>query len=145
MRNLFLIKININRAGIFPLMQVKKCRIPQVEHSAILLNFIKLPLVIKIFVLSIFERPFYTGITPFNTAFTVFSDTAIMWLQDDPGSRQSGGLGEKCKLYFQVSDVSDITDRQLLIKPCYIAVLDLQTYDTDPSIAICRKTNCISI
>ena len=30
----------------------------QGEHSAILSNFIKLPLVIKIFVLSIFEWPF---------------------------------------------------------------------------------------
>ena len=33
----------------------------QGEHSAILLTFIKLPFVIKIFVLSIFEKPFYTG------------------------------------------------------------------------------------
>ena len=33
-----------------------------VEHSAILLTFIKLPFVIKIFVLSIFERLFYTGL-----------------------------------------------------------------------------------
>ena len=33
----------------------------QGEHSAILLTFIKLPFVIKIFVLSIFEWPFYTG------------------------------------------------------------------------------------
>ena len=33
------------------------------EHSAILLTFIKLPFVIKIFVLSIFEWPFYTGFT----------------------------------------------------------------------------------
>ena len=33
------------------------------EHSAILLTFIKLPFVIKIFVLSFFERPFYTGFT----------------------------------------------------------------------------------
>ena len=31
------------------------------EHSSILLTFIKLPFVIKIFVLSIFEWPFYTG------------------------------------------------------------------------------------
>ena len=30
-------------------------------HSAILLTFIELPFVIKIFVLSIFEWPFYTG------------------------------------------------------------------------------------
>ena len=35
------------------------------EHSAILLTFIKLPFVIKIFVLSIFEWPFYTCFTVF--------------------------------------------------------------------------------
>ena len=35
----------------------------QGEHSAILLTFIKLPFVIKIFVLSILECPFYTGFT----------------------------------------------------------------------------------
>ena len=35
----------------------------QGEHSAILSTFIKLPFVIKTFVLSIFERPFYTGFT----------------------------------------------------------------------------------
>ena len=35
----------------------------QWEHSAILLTFIKLPFVIKIIVLSIFEWPFYTGFT----------------------------------------------------------------------------------
>ena len=33
------------------------------EHSAILLTFIKLPFVIKVFVLSIFECLFYTGLT----------------------------------------------------------------------------------
>ena len=33
------------------------------EHSLILLTFIKLPFVIKIFVLFIFEWPFYTGFT----------------------------------------------------------------------------------
>ena len=37
-------------------MQVKS-----IEHSALLLTFIKLPFVIKIFVLSIFEWSFYTG------------------------------------------------------------------------------------
>ena len=36
------------------------CRMLQVEHSAILSTCIKLPFVIKIFVLSIFEWPFYT-------------------------------------------------------------------------------------
>ena len=35
----------------------------QGEHSAILSTFIKLPFVIKIFVLSNFEWPFYTGFT----------------------------------------------------------------------------------
>ena len=33
------------------------------EHSAILSTFIKLPFVIKTFVLSMFEWPFYTGFT----------------------------------------------------------------------------------
>ena len=33
------------------------------EHSEILSTFIKLPFVIKIYVLSIFEWPFYTGFT----------------------------------------------------------------------------------
>ena len=33
------------------------------EHSAILLTFINLPFVIKILVLSTFEWPFYTGFT----------------------------------------------------------------------------------
>ena len=33
------------------------------EHSAILSTFIKLPFVIKIFILSTFEWPFYTGFT----------------------------------------------------------------------------------
>ena len=37
------------------------CRMLQGEHSAILSTFIKLPFVIKIFVLSIFEWLFYTG------------------------------------------------------------------------------------
>ena len=35
----------------------------QGEHSAILLTFIKLPYVIKTFVLSVFEWLFYTGFT----------------------------------------------------------------------------------
>ena len=39
----------------------KYCRMLQEQHSAILSIFIKLPFVIKIFVLSIFELPFYTG------------------------------------------------------------------------------------
>ena len=41
----------------------KYCRMLQREHSAILSTFIKLPVVIKTFILSIFEWPFYTGFT----------------------------------------------------------------------------------
>ena len=41
----------------------KYCRMLQGEHSAILSTFIELPFVIKIFVLSIFEWPFYTDFT----------------------------------------------------------------------------------
>ena len=39
------------------------CRMLQSGHSAILLTFIKLSFVNKIFVLSIFEWQFYTGFT----------------------------------------------------------------------------------
>ena len=41
----------------------KYCRMLQGEHSAIHLIFINLPFVIKIFVLSVFEWPVYTGFT----------------------------------------------------------------------------------
>ena len=41
----------------------KICRILQGEHSAILSTCVKLPIVIKFFVLSIFEWLFYTGFT----------------------------------------------------------------------------------
>ena len=41
----------------------KYCRMPHGEHSAKLSTFIKQPFVIKIFVLSIFEWPFYTDFT----------------------------------------------------------------------------------
>ena len=45
----------------------KYCRMLQGEHSAILSTFIKLPFVINIFVLSIFECPLKTGFTVFNS------------------------------------------------------------------------------
>ena len=48
----------------YSLMQIKSIvRVEYSKHSAILSTFIKLPVVTKIFVLSIFERPFYTGFT----------------------------------------------------------------------------------
>ena len=50
----------------------KYCRMLQGEHSAILSTVIKLPLVIEIFILSIFEWPFYPG-------FTVCQMTILLW------------------------------------------------------------------
>ena len=44
-------------------MQVKSIAEYSKGHSVILSTFIKLPVVFKIFVLSIFEWPFYTGFT----------------------------------------------------------------------------------
>ena len=62
----------------------------QGEHSVILLTFIKLLIFIKIFVLSIFEWPFYTGFTVnyfknlacflfiwYDYLFTVYADLII--------------------------------------------------------------------
>ena len=46
----------------------KYSRMLQREHSAILLTLIKLPFVIKICVLYIFEWPFYTGFTVFKSS-----------------------------------------------------------------------------
>ena len=45
----------------------------QTKHSAILSTFIKVPLVIKIFVLSIFEWPFYTGFTVLEIWFEIIT------------------------------------------------------------------------
>ena len=41
----------------------KYCRLLQEEHSSIFSTLIKLPFVIKIFVLSVFEWPLKTGLT----------------------------------------------------------------------------------
>ena len=41
----------------------KYCRMLQWEHFAILPTFIKLPFVIKILILTIFEWPFHAGFT----------------------------------------------------------------------------------
>ena len=60
----------------------KYCRMLQGEHSAILLTFIKLPIVIKSFVLSIFEPPFYCN-TIFNLHFKIdfliFLEIWLIW------------------------------------------------------------------
>ena len=63
----------------------KYCRMLQGEHSAILSTFIKLPFVIKIFVLSIFEWAFYTGFTVYP--YSVYS-----------GRGGSGETANMCRL-----------------------------------------------
>ena len=52
----FLDQFSLNVGG-------KYCRMLQGEHSVILSTFIKLPFFFLIFVLSIFEWPFYKGFT----------------------------------------------------------------------------------
>ena len=58
------------------------CRMLQREHSAILSTIIKLPFVIKIFVLSIFEWPLKTGFTLFS--FHLFSLKLFELVQNLP-------------------------------------------------------------
>ena len=61
----------------------KYCRMLQGEHSAILLTFIKLPYVIKIFVMTIFEWPFYTGFTVFSFIQYAFCFINMLFLRYD--------------------------------------------------------------
>ena len=63
---------------------LKYCRMLQGEHSTILLTFIKLSFVIKIFVLSIFERPFYTGFTVVCFCSLKQSNMDYNYVQDHP-------------------------------------------------------------
>ena len=51
------------------------CRMLQGEHSAILLTFIKLPFVIKTFVLSIFKWLLKTGFTVYSLFFSII----VLW------------------------------------------------------------------
>ena len=58
----------------------------QREHSAILSTFIKIPFVIKIIILSVFEWPFYTGFTVYRStlpACDMYQDLDYM-LSDQP-------------------------------------------------------------
>ena len=58
----------------YHLMQVK-------GSNANSLTFIKLPVVIKNFVLSIFEWPFYTGFTVIETLLSYFNETVLLSIQ----------------------------------------------------------------
>ena len=70
----------------------------QVEHSVILLTYIKLPIVVKNFVLSILEWRFYTG-------FTVFELTPDYCIME--ANTRSVIFGRINILYFQVCLVTD--------------------------------------
>ena len=63
----------------------------QGEHFAILLTFLKLPFVIKIFVLSIFEWLFYTG-------FAVF-----IWVSSSDFSTYRVGLSQSLNMHGKLS------------------------------------------
>ena len=66
----------------YRLMQVKsiaECSEGR-EHFAILSTFIKLPVVIKIFALSIFEWPFYTGFTVSQLSIRTLASTFLLVL-----------------------------------------------------------------
>ena len=68
----------------------KYCRMLQGKHSAILSTIIKVPFVIKIFVLSIFERPSSTGFTVVvkmhfsNLSFALHTHLVINLMQHYP-------------------------------------------------------------
>ena len=68
----------------------KYCRMLQGEHSAILSTFIKLPFVIKIFVLSIFQWPFYTS-------FTVY-----LWKMGTTSILYANTYGKNTRLFFEI-------------------------------------------
>ena len=60
----------------------------QGEHSAILLTCIELPFVIKIFLLSIVEWPFYTGFTVHH-----FNLVVSLLFQLGSGTEEDGFIG----------------------------------------------------
>ena len=69
----------------------KYCRMLQGEHSAILMTFIKLPFVIKILILSIFEKRFYTEFTAYMYLFILrVSQRGMFGLCQDAAGYTSG-------------------------------------------------------
>ena len=58
---------------------IAECSKGPLEHSAILSTFIKLPFAIKIFVLSIYEKPVKTGLTvhSFKILYYISSRTRV--------------------------------------------------------------------
>ena len=77
----------------------KYCRMLQGEHSAILMTFIKLPCVIKIYVLSIFEWPL-------KTDFTVYSSVACCTIYHVP---------HRCKNYITLLHTEKPKSHRVLV------------------------------
>ena len=93
----------------------KYCRMFQGEHSVILLTFIKLPFVIKIFVLSFFEWPFYIGFTVYETVLKITHlpehDILVLCLiagESSQGCGESVHVGEPVHLHS--TDVGEDSD-----------------------------------
>ena len=94
-------------SAILPICIMKKIKsgssVFRFEHSSILLTFIKVPFVIKFFVLSSFEWPFYTGFTVTNFRFpvnlVVWSILQYFWptLSDNLSWKQIFSLFENCR------------------------------------------------
>ena len=66
------------------------------EHSAILLTCIKLPFVIKIFVLSIFEWPFYRDFTIFRKIISGIRTVSNSFDSDQARHIVKPDLGPNC-------------------------------------------------
>ena len=78
----------------------------QGEHSAILSTFIKLPFVIKIFVLSIFDWPFYTGFTVYRRSY--ISAHVLLILLNKLGKRDKmRGLQSILSLFREFNKFND--------------------------------------
>ena len=94
-------KILMTNGSLMKVASIAEC----LEHSAILATFIKLPFVIKIFVLSIIEWPFFTGFTvrP-NIHLGIFQWN--LCLPPYFGHASSEGSGQKSKLDWAFADCS---------------------------------------
>ena len=78
----------------------------QEEHSAILLTFIKLPFVIKIFVLSIFEWPLKTG---FTVLYGIFFRLMLHGKHWCPGLKELVSAKRECYNVATCLDVAPVT------------------------------------
>ena len=79
----------------------KYCRMIKEEQSAILLAFIKLPFANKIFVLSIYEWPFYNGFTVVNGYAGVFSGASFSSYFVYASSEGPGESVSLCRLAYK--------------------------------------------